>query len=34
MDEFYKKLLIDLNKYAMENTTCKKVAVRIHVLRQ
>lgn len=26
-DKFYKELLIDLNKFAEENTTCKKVAV-------
>lgn len=24
-DKFYKELLIDLNKFAIENTTCKKV---------
>ena len=26
-DKFYKELLIDLNKFAEEHTTCKKVAV-------
>lgn len=33
-EKFYKESLILLNNFAEENTTCKKVAVRIIILRQ